>query len=237
MIVAAPNSNRWVTQKQRTVTAKSLQILDGIDQVRPSEQKRRGAPRMTPLKSALGILAVMLVSGAWPQQTPMSEDIAGRLVEPGPVVNPSNTAEFYVPLQEKEPYHGVRVERDVKYGPADRNLLDVFMPEAASAPRPVLIFAHGGALVAGDRLRPGTPFFDNIMLWAVKNGFVGVNMTYRLAPQAKWPAGAEDIGSAVQWVASNIGGPGGDPSRVYLTGHSAGPVYAARYGSHPRLSK
>ena len=190
---------------------------------------------MTPLKSALGILAVMLVSAAWAQQNPMSEDIAGRLVEPGPVVNPSSTAEFYVPLQEKEPYHGVRVERDVKYGPADRNLLDVFMPEAASAPRPVLIFVHGGAFVAGDRREPGTPFFDNIMLWAVKNGFVGVNMTYRLAPQAPWPAGAKDVGSAVEWVTNRIGERGGDPTRIYLMGHSAGAVHVASYVSHPEF--
>ena len=32
-------------------------------------------------------------------------------------------------MQQKEPYQGVKVERDVKYGPADRNLLDVFAPE------------------------------------------------------------------------------------------------------------
>jgi len=190
---------------------------------------------MTPLKSALGILAVMLVSAAWAQQNPVSEDIAGRLAELGPVVNPSSTAEFYVPLQEKEPYHGVRVERDVKYGPADRNLLDVFMPEAASAPRPVLIFVHGGAFVAGDRREPGTPFFDNIMLWAVKNGFVGVNMTYRLAPQAPWPAGAKDVGSAVEWVTNRIGERGGDPTRIYLMGHSAGAVHVASYVSHPEF--
>src|SRR5258708_12259078 len=111
MIVAAPNSNRWVTQKQRTVTAKSLQILDGIDQVRPSEQKRRGAPRMTPLKSALGILAVMLVSAAWAQQNPVSEDTAGRLVELAPRVNPSSPPHFYFPLPPNTPYNALMSER------------------------------------------------------------------------------------------------------------------------------
>jgi acetyl esterase/lipase len=179
------------------------------------------------LKSTVSVVAAMLVSAAWAQQSPMSEDIAWRLVELGPVVDLHNTAELYAPLQEKEPYRGVRVERDVKYGPADRNLLDVFMPATASPPRPVLIFVHGGAFVAGDRREPGTPFFDNIMRWAVRNGFVGVNMTYRLAPQAKWPAGAEDIGSAVQWVTNKIGERGGDPARIYLMGHSAGAVHVA----------
>ena len=192
---------------------------------------------MALLKSTVAVVAAMLVSAAWAQQSPMSEDIAWGLVELGPVVDLHNTAELYAPLQEKEPYQGVRIERDVKYGAADRNLLDVFMPQAASPPRPVMIFVHGGAFVAGNRREPGTPFFDNIMLWAVRNGFVGVNMTYRLAPQAKWPAGAEDIGSAVQWVANNIGGRGGDPARIYLMGHSAGAVHVASYVSHPEFYK
>ena len=86
--------------------------------------------------------------------------------------------------REKEPYPGVKIERDVKYGAADRNLLDVFTPATDSSVRPVLIFVHGGAFVGGNKRGPGSPFYDNIMLWAVKNGFVGVNMTYRLAPQS-----------------------------------------------------
>ncbi len=192
---------------------------------------------MAPLKSALAVIAAMLVSAAWAQQSPMPEDIAWRLVEIGPVVDYPNTAEIYAPLQEKEPYQAVRIERDVKYGTADRNLLDVFRPKTASPPRPVLMFVHGGAFVAGDKREGGTPFFDNIMLWAVKNGFVGVNMTYRLAPQAMWPSGAEDIASAVQWVAKNIGERGGDSARIYLMGHSAGAVHVASYVSHPEFYK
>jgi triacylglycerol lipase len=188
-------------------------------------------------KSVLAVLAATLVSAAWAQQGPMSEEMAWRLVELGPVVDLPNTAEIYAPLQENEPYQGVRIERDVKYEAADRNLLDVFMPETASPARPVLIFVHGGAFVAGDKHTPGSPFYDNIMLWAVKNGFVGVNMTYRLAPQAVWPSGAEDIASAVQWIANKIGERGGDPAHVYLMGHSAGAVHVATYVSHPEFQK
>jgi hypothetical protein len=60
-------------------------------------------------KSALAVLAATLVSAAWAQQGPMSEEIAWRLVELGPVVDLPNTAEIYAPLQEKEPYQGVRI--------------------------------------------------------------------------------------------------------------------------------
>jgi acetyl esterase/lipase len=188
-------------------------------------------------KSALAMLAAMIVTAAWAEEGPMPGDIAWKLLELGHVVDLPHTAALYAPLQEKEPYPGVRIERDVKYGAAERNLLDVFMPETASSDRPVLIFVHGGAFVAGNKHNPGSPFYDNIMLWAVKNGFVGVNVTYRLAPQAVWPSAAEDLSAAVQWVADNIAARGGDPARVYLMGHSAGAVHVASYVSHPEFYK
>jgi acetyl esterase/lipase len=180
----------------------------------------------------------MIVSAASAQEGPMPAEIAAGLQELGRVIDPPRTAALYAPLQQKEPYQGVRVERDVKYGPAERNLLDVFVPETAASPRPLLIFVHGGAFTAGNKRGPNaSPFYDNIMLWAVKNGFVGVNTTYRFAPQSPWPAAAEDLASVVQWVADNAVARGGDPARVYLMGHSAGAVHVASYVSHPEFHK
>jgi triacylglycerol lipase len=179
------------------------------------------------LKSALAVMAAVIASSAWAQQSPMPEDLAWKLLELGRVIDPPRTAALYAPLQEDEPYRGFRVERDIKYGPADRHLLDVFMPEASSSVRPVLIFIHGGAFVGGNKRTPGSPFYDNIMLWAVRSGFVGVNATYRLAPQSPWPAAAEDLASVVQLVHDKIAEHGGDPARIYLMGQSAGAVHVA----------
>ena len=167
----------------------------------------------------------------------MPEEIGWKLLEMGRVIDPPKTAAIYAPLQQKEPYSGVKVERDVKYGPAERNLLDVFTPEANAPARPVLIFVHGGAFVGGNKRNAGSPFYDNIMLWALKNGFVGVNTTYRLAPASPWPAGAEDLAAVVQWVSEKIAERGGDPARIYLMGQSAGAVHVAGYVSHPELHK
>ena len=196
---------------------------------------------MSNTKPAWALAAAMVLTSSVlhaAQQSPMPEDIAWKLIEIGRVVDPPRTAALYAPLQQKEPYQGVKVERDIHYGPADRNLLDVFTPETASGSRPVLIFVHGGAFIAGNKRGPnGSPFYDNIMLWAVKNGFVGVNMTYRLAPASPWPAAAEDVGQAVQWVSANIAAHGGDPARVFLMGHSAGAVHVASYVSHPEFHK
>jgi acetyl esterase/lipase len=187
-------------------------------------------------KSALAIAAAMIATTAW-AEGPMSEELAWKLLELGQVIDLPKTAAIYAPLQESEPYQGVKIERDIKYGPADRNLLDVFVPETPSAKRPVLIYVHGGGFVGGDKRAPGSPFYDNVMLWAVKNGFIGVNATYRLAPQAPWPAGAEDLGAVVQWTSDKISERGGDPARVFLMGQSAGAVHVASYVAHTEFHK
>jgi triacylglycerol lipase len=171
------------------------------------------------------------------QPTGIPEEIGKKLAELGPVINPPETAKLYAPLQEKEPYQGLKVTRDLKYGADERHALDVFAPETAgSTPRPVLIFVHGGGFTGGNKRGPdSSPFYDNIAIFAARNSMVGVNMTYRLAPHHKWPAGAEDVGAAVRWVGENIAAYGGDPNRVFLMGHSAGAVHAASYVTHTRF--
>lgn len=188
-------------------------------------------------KWAVAVATMMVAGTASAQQSPMPEDLAWKLLEIGRVIDVPRTAALYAPLQQKEPYAGVKTERDVKYGPADRNLLDVFTPEASSSARPVLIFIHGGGFTAGNKRGPNSPFYDNIMLWAVKSGFVGVNATYRLAPQSTWPSGPEDLAAVVQWVSGKIAERGGDPARIYLMGQSAGAVHVAGYVSHPEFHK
>ncbi len=167
----------------------------------------------------------------------MPPDIAEKVKAIGPVIDPAKTASIYGPLQEKEPYQGVKVKRELKYGPDERQALDVFAPESAGAGRPVLVFVHGGGFVAGSKHAPDSPFYDNVVLAAAREGIVGVNVEYRLAPQHKWPAGAADVGDAVRWVHENIAAYGGDPKRVYLMGHSAGAIHVASYVAFPEYQK
>ncbi|MEQ8700182.1 MAG: alpha/beta hydrolase, partial [Bauldia litoralis] len=101
--------------------------------------------------------------------------------------------------------------------------------------RPVLLFIHGGGFTSGDKLLEGTPFYDNVGLWAVENGFIGVTMTYRLAPEHQWPAAVEDVAQAVAWLRGAIAGRGGDPERLFVMGHSAGAVHAASYVARPEF--
>jgi acetyl esterase/lipase len=189
--------------------------------------------RRTGLCLAVGALATLFASAASAQMPP---DIVPQVKAIGRVIDVPGTAKIYAPLHPKEPYAGVKVERDLKYGPDARHALDVFTPESATAPLPVFIFIHGGGFVAGNKRGPNaSPFYDNFMLMAARNEMVGVNATYRLAPANKWPSGAEDVAAAVKWVQANIAQYGGDPARIFLVGSSAGGAHVAGYVANPKL--
>lgn len=130
---------------------------------------------------------------------------------------------------------GVTVTRDLRYGTHDRNRLDVYAATGDSEPRPVLLFVHGGGFTAGDKQAEGTPFFANIGAWAVKSGFAGVCMTYRLAPDHPWPAGIEDIRGVIEFIQSNGSRYGLDASKIFILGQSAGAAHAAGYITHPEI--
>lgn len=161
-------------------------------------------------------------------------DIAAKLKEWGPAVCPADTAQLYRPLQPTAPYPGVKVERDISVGPDPRNKIDVFSPEKGGGKRPVLIYVAGGA---GNKIEPvpgGEAFYDNIMLWAVKNGMTGVNLE-RKGGGGEWDQPAKDIGMAIQWVHDNIAKYKGNPDRVFIWAHSAGNPPVGTYIGHPEL--
>ena len=118
--------------------------------------------------------------------------------------------------------------RDIHYGPNPQHRLDVHRPKNASETAlPVLVFIHGGAFVRGDK--SDGEIFDNVLNYFAARGVVGVNATYRLAPEFKWPAGAEDVAAVVEWIRENISDHGGNPDNIFLMGHSAGAAHVVTY--------
>jgi acetyl esterase/lipase len=176
-----------------------------------------------------------LLAGAGLAQVP--PNIAARIAALGRVVDPPGTAKIYAPIQKTMPVAGVKVTRDIAYGPGPKDTLDVFTTEAKAAPKPILIFVHGGAYVGGDKNHypDGTPspFYDNMMLWGVGHGLVGVNINYEWAPKATYPQVQRDIAQAVAWARANAASFGGDPKRVIVWGHSAGAAHVGSFLAHP----
>jgi triacylglycerol lipase len=163
----------------------------------------------------------------------VATDLATRIRALGVEITPHTigaTIALCLPLHEGVDNSGVATIRDLVYGPHERHRLDVFAPRRpGNVARPVLLFVHGGGFVAGDKSTPGSPFYDNVGQWATHNGMLGVTMTYRLAPEHRWPSGSEDVARAVQWLREHVGDHGGDPEQIFVMGHSAGAVHTAGY--------
>jgi triacylglycerol lipase len=195
------------------------------------------------MRNLLGLFLALAITGCATRPTAFVVEVPSQiapalaqgLAQIGRVVAPPPTEKLYAPLAQREPYAGVQVRRDVRYGADARNLLDVFTPATRQAGQPVLVFVHGGGFMRGERRTGDSPFYDNIMLWALSQGMVGVNMTYRLAPANPWPAAQQDIQLALKWVRENIAASGGDPHRIILMGHSAGAAHVAQYVAHPQF--
>jgi triacylglycerol lipase len=187
--------------------------------------------RMRLRGSIIGVAAVLATAlGVAVAQAQVPPDIAAKNKASAGKIDFTIGA-MYAPLQPKPPYAGITVTRDVATGPDPLQKIDVLEPAAKPAKgRPVMIFVHGGGFTRGDKAQ-----VDNMLVWAVNNGMVGVDVDYRLAPKDPWPAGAQDLKAAVAWTRDHIAEHGGDPNRIILWGHSAGANHVEDYVAHTEL--
>jgi acetyl esterase/lipase len=163
-------------------------------------------------------------------------DVIAQLTGMGTAITPELVATSWAllrPFHDKVGYTAPKIDRDLAYGDHERHRLDVHTAgtelSGEGAGAPVLLFVHGGGFTGGDKHVPGSPMYDHVGAWAVRNGWVGVTITYRLAPEHTWPSGAQDVAAAAAWVRDNIASYGGDPARIVVAGHSAGCVHVASY--------
>jgi acetyl esterase/lipase len=135
---------------------------------------------------------------------------------------------------------GAEVLRQHAYGPHPRQVVDVFLPAGragGSVPVPAVVaFVHGGAFVRGERSSEHG-IYDNVLHWFARQGCLGINVEYRHAPEAPWPAGAEDVAAAVEWVRAHVAEFGYEGAPVFLVGHSAGGTHVAGYAWDPACAR
>ena len=103
----------------------------------------------------------------------------------------------------------------------ERQVLDIYAPEDAQK-LPVVFWIHGGGWQTGDmtnvQIKPRV-FADR--------GFVFVATNYRLLPDFEMGVIVRDVAKSLGWVHKNIAEYGGDPTRIFVMGHSAGAQLAA----------
>ena len=143
---------------------------------------------------------------------------------------------LYIPLHKKVAKGGIKITKDLEYGPDDRHRLDVHEPVSRpDNPMPIIVFFHGGGFIRGDKNSAGDLINGNKANYFAGNKMLGINATYRLAPRHKWPKGAKDVAGVVKWLRENGAKYGGDPKNIFLFGHSAGAAHVATYLFHEEL--
>lgn len=112
----------------------------------------------------------------------------------------------------------VTIHRNIPYlnDGDERHLLDVYAPPHADG-LPVALWFYGGGWRSGDKR-----LFEHLGRALALRGIVTVAVNYRLTPAVKHPAHIEDCAAAVAWTYKHIAEYGGDPRKLFLTGHSAG---------------
>jgi acetyl esterase/lipase len=109
--------------------------------------------------------------------------------------------------------------------------LDLYLPEDAARPYPLIVYVHGGAFRAGSKSDCAEA------LELLSSGFAVASVGYRLSQEALFPAQIRDIKAAVRWLRANGGEYGLDPARVGAWGPSAGGHLAAMLGLSAHISE
>jgi acetyl esterase len=125
------------------------------------------------------------------------------------------------------------VEEVTAPGPGGDIRLRVYRPYPAGEPSPAIVFFHGGGFVICSLDTHDAPCRQ----MALQTGAVVVSVDYRMAPEQRYPAAAEDAEAATRWVADNAATLGIDPHRIAVAGDSAGgnlaAVVAQRWARRP----
>lgn len=121
-----------------------------------------------------------------------------------------------------EPEHVAKIEDRTFRGPAGNLPVRIYMPDGRG-PFPVLVYFHGGGWVVGsiETVDASCRSLANL------TGCIVASADYRLAPEHKFPAAADDAYAAVRWAALHAASFHGDPARIAVGGESAGANLAA----------
>ncbi len=115
----------------------------------------------------------------------------------------------------------VYLEADTITGKSAQTL-NIFAPAKHKQPKEVFIFLYGGNWNSGKKNLYS--FFGNRL---ARKGIVTVIADYPKSPKADFDEMANDVAAAVKWVKENIVAYGGDSSKIFISGHSAGGHLAA----------
>jgi acetyl esterase/lipase len=102
----------------------------------------------------------------------------------------------------------------------ERCKIDIYYPENMENFTTIIWF-HGGGITGGNKFIPEK---------LKEKGIAVIAANYRLSPKVQCPVYIEDAAAAVAWTFQNIKKYGGDPSKIVVSGHSAGGYLTSMIG-------
>ncbi len=142
---------------------------------------------------------------------------------PVPIPEPVEQPPFVPPA-------GVKMYEDVLVGMAGNREIyaSIAVPEVApAAAMPAVVYIHGGGWNHGDRKQA----LGNISNYVLKRGYIGVALSYRLTPEAPFPAQIQDVKLGIRFLRAHAADYFIDPSRIGVWGSSAGGHLASLLGT------
>ena len=174
-----------------------------------------------------GTSATILDAAPSPALDPSLMFVAQSLVEQGfpgfraaGVDTAREVVESFAEMQAPAPATAATSEH--AYGPDPEQQLRIHRPTLEMG-LPVVVYLHGGGFVGGSLAVADEVVRD----LAERTGAIVVSVTYRRAPEHRFPAAHDDAFAALRWVREHIAEHGGDPDRIALAGDSAGGNLAA----------
>jgi acetyl esterase/lipase len=118
--------------------------------------------------------------------------------------------------------------KDLSYGDAPGQQLDLYIPHRLQRPAPLVVFIYGGNWTAGSKNI--YPFLADSF---TSKGYLVAIPDYRKYPQVRFPGFMHDIALALRWLNDEMPRYGANPLKVHLVGHSAGAQMALLLACDP----
>ncbi len=106
--------------------------------------------------------------------------------------------------------------------------LDVYRQVASKAPRPLVVYIHGGGWQSGHTRHSGAfANWPEVLASLARRGYVVASIEYRLSSEATFPAAIHDVKNSIKWLRQNAAKFSIDPRTAIVWGGSAGGQLAA----------
>jgi acetyl esterase/lipase len=120
---------------------------------------------------------------------------------------------------------------DFKYGPYERNVLDLWKAKS-DKPTPLVVSIHGGGFCGGDKSSISVQLLRGLLT----NGISMMAINYRLSPGVHFPTHYLDCARAIQFARLHAKEWNIDPKRIGATGGSAGAGTSLWIGFHDNMA-